>query len=100
MPEGRWSSNDAPTVSDHIIVVRRGTMQVFLTLTENFKERVVLDRRIGDRRTERRPIARERRVAERRGPPASTWINHGFLLAFRAGPAQSLDPSNTEAQVS
>jgi len=92
------SPNDAPTSGAYVVIVRRGAMEVFRTLRENFRERVVWDRRTKERRTEGQPDVRERRAAERRRPSPGTWVVHGFLLAFLTSSVERLEPTDADTE--
>ena len=81
----------------YIAVVRRGEHGVFRAFEEHFGDdpdvaAVVWDRRVADRRGPHRPVAVERRQADRRGAPASSWITFGFVFASRV-PAREEPPA-------
>ncbi len=70
----------------YVFVVRRSQTDVYKMLKERFARdpdvRVVWDRRVGERRNRRRPVGRDQRRAERRGPQPSTWETFGFLVVI------------------
>jgi len=65
-------------------VVRRGESVIFESFRKDFEDgglaSVIWDRRIGERRLERRTVAVERRRGDRRGPLPRTWSTLGFVL--------------------
>lgn len=83
MPQSAGSAgNPASRIPDPwVIIVRNGETRMFRALAENFEERVIWDRRLGERRVARQPVSRESREGERRSVPPETWTAHGFLLA-------------------
>lgn len=88
----RSTPGGAPVTQSPLIIVNPSRPEVFRVLKENFRDRVIWDRRGGERRTAQRRAGQlsatmaGRRQAERRTPLPSTWHAHGFVLAAVAGP--------------
>jgi len=66
-----------------LIIVRRGDRDRFRFLQDTYHSlssvRVIWDRRVNERRGCEVPVAPDRRCAERRGLPPSTWERMGFI---------------------
>jgi transcriptional regulator of acetoin/glycerol metabolism len=73
------------TFTEQLVIVRRNQFATFAMLAHAFaqepKVRLVWDRRTGDRRqTGAASAGSDRRRADRRGDPASTWRGNDYLL--------------------
>jgi len=66
------------------LIVRRGLAPSYYEFLKVFAAerhlKIIVDRRKADRRSARRPIEQERRQADRRGPPPTTWRAGDFVV--------------------
>jgi transcriptional regulator of acetoin/glycerol metabolism len=88
------------TFTEQLVIVRRNQFATFAMLAHAFAEepkvRLVWDRRTGDRRQTGAAAADgERRRADRRGDPASTWRGNDYLLLTVRDRKPAGSPSET-----
>jgi hypothetical protein len=81
-----------------ILIVRRDERELYARMTERYRDVavVILDRRHSERRRQRLPVERDRRVQTRRQPWTAEALRHwghlGYRLFYRAGGAE-VDPT-------
>jgi hypothetical protein len=78
----------ASSKAAYLMVVQRGDHERFRLLSSTFGDRpveVMWDRRVSDRRKPGDGPSVDRRSADRRHSPPTSWKNLGFLVA-RRGP--------------
>ena len=94
------TSGTAQTTKAYVVVVERGTLGLFETLTEHLGEpemvEVIWDRRVGERRKPSLPRRGDRRRSDRRGGAPASWNSFGFLLTVRGGETGPTPPTGWE----
>lgn len=81
---------DDGSPAEYVFIVRRGCEDKldFLksTFVDRTRVRVIVDRRMGERRHARVGVAEDRRRADRRGPPPPSWELADYVLVMPRTP--------------